>query len=114
ADGVVVDVEAHRVVDGHLGGRDRGRIELEGLTQRQEDEQERHGGTLRRQAGTGTDGRGDTVAAMLLRQTQLVSRTVREASKEDVSINAQLLVRAGFVDKLFAGVYSYLPLGVRV
>jgi prolyl-tRNA synthetase len=51
---------------------------------------------------------------MLLRQTQLVSRTVREASKEDVSVNAQLLVRAGFVDKLFAGVYSYLPLGVRV
>jgi prolyl-tRNA synthetase len=51
---------------------------------------------------------------MLLRQTQLVSRTVREASKEDVSVNAQLLVRAGFVDKLFAGVYSYLPLGCRV
>jgi len=51
---------------------------------------------------------------MLLRQTQLVSRTSREASKEDVSVNAQLLVRAGFVDKLFAGVYSYLPLGFRV
>ena len=51
---------------------------------------------------------------MSLRQTQLVSRTSRDAAKEDVSVNAQLLVRAGFVDKLFAGVYSYLPLGVRV
>ena len=43
---------------------------------------------------------------MSLRQTQLVSRTSRDAAKEDVSVNAQLLVRAGFVDKLFAGVYS--------
>lgn len=29
-------------------------------------------------------------------------------------MNAQLLVRAGFVDKLMAGVYTYLPLGLRV
>ena len=34
--------------------------------------------------------------------------------KEEQSINAQLLIRAGFIDKLMAGVYTYLPLGLRV
>ena len=29
-------------------------------------------------------------------------------------MNAQLLIRAGFIDKLMAGVYTYLPLGLRV
>ena len=31
-----------------------------------------------------------------------------------MSKNAQLLVRAGYVHKEMAGVYSYLPLGLRV
>ena len=31
-----------------------------------------------------------------------------------MSLNAQLLIRAGFIDKLMAGVYTYLPLGLRV
>ncbi|KKW42508.1 MAG: Proline-tRNA ligase [Candidatus Magasanikbacteria bacterium GW2011_GWA2_56_11] len=34
--------------------------------------------------------------------------------KDEVSVNASLLMRAGFVDKLFAGVYTLLPLGLRV
>ncbi len=49
-----------------------------------------------------------------MRQSQLFTKTIREAPKDEKSINAQLLVRAGFVDKLMAGVYSFLPLGFRV
>lgn len=46
-------------------------------------------------------------------QSQLFTKTSREASREEKSVNAQLLTRAGFVDKLMAGVYSFLPLGLR-
>lgn len=48
-----------------------------------------------------------------MRQSQLFSKTRREAPKDEVSKNAQLLVRAGYVHKEMAGVYSYLPLGLR-
>ncbi|MBU1146526.1 hypothetical protein KKD80_03195 [Patescibacteria group bacterium] len=47
-------------------------------------------------------------------QSKLFYKTTKEISEEEKSINAQLLVRAGFVDKLMAGVYSFLPLGLRV
>ncbi len=47
-------------------------------------------------------------------QSKLFSRTFRKAPKDETTINAQLLVRAGFVEKLMTGVYSYLPLGLRV
>lgn len=50
----------------------------------------------------------------LLRFSQLFSRTSKDTNRSDVSRNAQLLTRAGYVDKLMAGVYSYLPLGLRV
>jgi prolyl-tRNA synthetase len=49
-----------------------------------------------------------------MRQSQLFARTSREVSREEVSINAQLLTRGGFINRLMAGVYSFLPLGVRV
>ena len=48
-----------------------------------------------------------------MRQSQLFTKTRREAPKDEVSKNAQLLVRAGFVHKEMAGVYDYLPLGLR-
>lgn len=48
-----------------------------------------------------------------MRQSKLFSKTERFAPKDEEALNAQLLVRAGFVDKLMAGVYSYLPLGLR-
>lgn len=38
----------------------------------------------------------------------------KEFPKDEESYNAKILVRAGFVNKLMAGVYSYLPLGFRV
>ncbi len=47
-------------------------------------------------------------------QSQLFTKTRKEAPKDEVSKNAQLLIRAGFVHKEMAGVYSLLPLGFRV
>lgn len=47
-------------------------------------------------------------------QSKLFSRTERNAPKDEVALNAQFLIRAGFIDKLSAGVYSYFPLGLRV
>lgn len=49
-----------------------------------------------------------------MRQTQLFTKTQKEAPADEVSRNAELLIRAGFIHKEIAGVYSYLPLGLRV
>jgi len=46
-------------------------------------------------------------------QSRLFTKTKRETSKDEEAINAQLLIRAGFIDKLMAGVYSFLPLGLK-
>jgi len=47
-------------------------------------------------------------------QSNLFYKTLKQSPKDEEAINAQLLVRAGFVDKVMAGVYNYLPLGLRV
>ncbi|MDP1689624.1 MAG: aminoacyl--tRNA ligase-related protein [bacterium] len=49
-----------------------------------------------------------------MRQSKLFTKTRREAPSDEVAKNAQLLIRGGFVHKEMAGVYSYLPLGLRV
>ena len=49
-----------------------------------------------------------------MKQSQLFTKTLKEAPKEELSINAKLLTRAGYIDKLMTGVYSYLPLGFLV
>lgn len=49
-----------------------------------------------------------------MRQSELFTKIERNAPKDEATVNAQLLTRAGFVSKLMAGVYSYLPLGLRV
>lgn len=49
-----------------------------------------------------------------MRQSQLFTKTQKEAPADEVSRNAELLIRAGFIHKEMAGVYSYLPLGLRV
>lgn len=49
-----------------------------------------------------------------MRQSDLFTKTRKEAPKDEVAKNAQLLIRAGFVHKEMAGVYAYLPLGLRV
>lgn len=47
-------------------------------------------------------------------QSKLFTKTRKEAPKDEVSKNAGLLIRAGYVHKEMAGVYDYLPLGIRV
>lgn len=47
-------------------------------------------------------------------QSRLFGKTLRDNPKDEVSKNAILLERGGFVYKTMAGVYDYLPLGLRV
>jgi len=47
-----------------------------------------------------------------VRQSKLFTKTRREAPADEISKNAKLLIRAGYVHKEMAGVYSLLPLGV--
>lgn len=47
-------------------------------------------------------------------QTELFTKTRKEAPKDEVARNAELLIRAGYIHKEIAGVYSILPLGLRV
>jgi prolyl-tRNA synthetase len=49
-----------------------------------------------------------------MKQSKLFTKTQKDISKDETSVNAQFLLRGGFVDRLTAGVYSYLPLGLRV
>lgn len=49
-----------------------------------------------------------------MRYTQLFGKTTKQAPRDETSVNAKLLMRGGFVDKLMAGSYSLLPLGFRV
>jgi prolyl-tRNA synthetase len=49
-----------------------------------------------------------------MRRSQLFIKTRKEAPADEESRNAQLLIRAGFVHKEMAGVYSYLTLGKKV
>ncbi len=51
---------------------------------------------------------------LCMRQSQLFTKTRKEAPSDEVSKNAQLLIRAGYVHKEMAGVYAFLPLGLRV
>ncbi|QQS15791.1 MAG: prolyl-tRNA synthetase [Candidatus Moraniibacteriota bacterium] len=48
-----------------------------------------------------------------MRHSELFTKTRKENPADEVSRNAQLLIRAGFVHKEMAGVYSFLPLGLR-
>lgn len=49
-----------------------------------------------------------------MRQSHLFTKTRKEAPKDEKSSNAQLLIRGGFIHKEMAGVYTLLPLGMRV
>jgi prolyl-tRNA synthetase len=49
-----------------------------------------------------------------MRLTHLFTKTSKSAPSDEVSKNAQLLIRAGFINKEMAGVYDYLPLGKLV
>ena len=49
-----------------------------------------------------------------MRLSKNFTRTIKQAPADEVARNAQLLIRAGYVHKTMAGVYSFLPLGLKV
>ncbi|HVS59043.1 MAG TPA: aminoacyl--tRNA ligase-related protein [Candidatus Saccharimonadales bacterium] len=49
-----------------------------------------------------------------MRLTELFTKTSKTVPADETSKNAQLLIRAGYVHKEMAGVYAYLPLGLKV
>lgn len=49
-----------------------------------------------------------------MKQSHLLTKTRKAVSQQEASVNAQLLERAGYISKLMSGVYTYLPLGLRV
>lgn len=49
-----------------------------------------------------------------MRRSQLFTKTRKDTPSDETSKNAQLLIRAGYIHKEMAGVYTYLPLGLRV
>jgi len=49
-----------------------------------------------------------------MKMTQLFTKTSKTVPADEVAKNAQLLIQAGYVYKVMAGVYAYTPLGLRV
>ncbi len=49
-----------------------------------------------------------------MRLSQLFTKTSKESVSDASSLNADLLVRAGYINKTMAGVYAFLPLGLKV
>ena len=49
-----------------------------------------------------------------MKLSQTFVKTFREVGKEETARNAELLIRAGYINKEMAGVYTYLPLGLKV
>ena len=48
-----------------------------------------------------------------MKLSQSFVKTLREVSKDETAKNAQLLIRAGYIHKELAGIYDYLPLGLK-
>lgn len=49
-----------------------------------------------------------------MRYSYLFGKTIKDTPKDEISTNAKLLTRAGFIRREVSGVYNYLPLGLRV
>lgn len=49
-----------------------------------------------------------------MKYSQLFPKTIKEAPKDEVAMNAKLLIRGGYIDKMMAGSYTLLPLGRKV
>lgn len=49
-----------------------------------------------------------------MKMSQSFVKTLRDAPKDETAANGALLTRAGYIHKEMAGVYDYLPLGMRV
>lgn len=49
-----------------------------------------------------------------MKLSQNFTKTSKTAPGDEVAHNAQLLIRAGYIHKMMAGVYAYMPLGLKV
>jgi prolyl-tRNA synthetase len=49
-----------------------------------------------------------------MKLSQLFSKTIKQIPADETAKNAQLLIKAGYIHKEMAGVYSFLPLGFKV
>ncbi len=49
-----------------------------------------------------------------MKRSQLLTKTLKETPADSDSINASYLTRGGFIKKNLAGVYAFLPLGMKV
>lgn len=49
-----------------------------------------------------------------MRMSNLFTKTSKSFPKDEQSVSAQLLIKAGYIDKVSAGVYTLLPLGYKV
>lgn len=49
-----------------------------------------------------------------MKQSTQTIPTQKDIAKNIESINAQLLIRAGYIQQMMAGIYAYYPLGLRV
>jgi len=49
-----------------------------------------------------------------MKYSQIVGKTKKNVPSEAVSVNHKLLLQAGFIDQLSAGIFSFLPLGLKV
>jgi prolyl-tRNA synthetase len=49
-----------------------------------------------------------------MKYSQLFAKTRKSIPSDATSINHQLLLKAGFVDQLAAGIFTWMPLGLRV
>ncbi|RJR29852.1 hypothetical protein C4564_01450 [Candidatus Microgenomates bacterium] len=50
----------------------------------------------------------------LMKQSKLLPKTLKQPPQDADTLNHKLLVQAGFVRQTMAGVYTYMPLGLRV
>lgn len=49
-----------------------------------------------------------------MKVSELFTKTLKQAPADEVAKNAQLLIQAGYIYKVMAGVYAYTPLGLQV
>lgn len=49
-----------------------------------------------------------------MRLSNLLTKTSKQIARDEVSTNAKLLIRAGYIDKVAAGIYTFAPLGKKV
>src|SRR6186997_3265255 len=62
----------------------------------------------------GSDHQGDLVSTPVLRMSTLFLRTLREDPADAELPSHRLLVRAGYIRRVAPGIYTWLPLGLKV